>query len=376
MYRITFSLFILWVFQVPASAQKLVVPSEVFQEVKEVFEEKISYSDLKITSNMVQNNMSALKKIQNSKSKFAVIRADVLYDVSHRSDRHEGLQSSYIVLSKLPYRAQLYLLQNKNASEIYLDELKHKKVSIGVLGNGNSQILKHVLSMYGISFYVDYTALNVKDSLEEISTGRVDAFFGFLREFKQYQAYNTQTVFSKRTVDYLKADAKGLEVGDYEIHVPYLLVASKNTSDEEIENVIYRLKKKKLFSPITDTKYGMIDLYLVQHLREVEMTIAREQYSKIVVPKVTTACKEYHYGFLRLLRRKPSIKKVLKKIKRVRPSYYKKGALLLKDINEILIQIDAKRDSCDMQFLKDEKRRFVNVERKVKALLHLGKPRE
>ena len=368
MYQILFIIYILLVFQVSASAQKLVAPKEVLKDITEIFKEKISYTGLEITSYSAQSNMSALKKIQNSKSQFAVIRADILYNVAHLHSRDTKLRDSYIVLSKLPYRAQLYLLQKKNASEIYLDELKYKKVSIDILGNDNSHMLKEILKIYGISFYIDYKALDMKDSLEEISSGKIDAFFGLLRKFKQHQFYNTQTIFSKRTINYLKAHPNGLEVGDYEIQVPYMLVTSKKTSDEEIESIIYRLKKKKLFSPVTDTKYGMINLYLMQHLREVEMTIAQEQHSKI--NSSSSICKEYHYGFLRLLRRKPSIKKVIKKIKRVSPTHYKQSMLLLKDINKVLVQIDAKRDRCDMQFLKDKKSEFLRIERSVENVLH------
>ena len=377
MRPIAFILCISLLFQVSASAKKLAAPKEVLKDIAEVFKEKISYSDLKITAYPTPNNMSALKKVQNAKSQFAVVRADILYNVTRLHSQDTKLKDNYIVLSKLPYKAQLYLLQNKDTAEIYLDELKYKTVSIDVLGN-NSLLLKQILKMYGVSLHVDYKALEINESLEEISSGKIDAFFGFLRKFKQHQFYNTQTIFSKKTIDYLKANPKGLEVGEYEIQVPYVLIAHKETSDEEIESIIYRLKKKKLFSPLTDTKYGMINLYIMQHLREIERIMEKELRSRIVAPGValdgqvnarSAICKEYHYGFLRLLRRKPSIKKVLKKMKRVRPSHYKKGVLLLKDINKILIQIDAKSDRCNIQFLKDKKSEFLRVEKSVKNLL-------
>jgi len=374
LYKIVFILSAL-VFDISAYAQSLAAPKEIYEEIAPLLKENIAYENLKITCTKVNSNIDALKKIKDLKSEFAVVRADILYYITYFTNDYRRLKDTYIVLSKLPYNAQLYLLQSKEKPEIYLDELKYKKVSIDNLGN-SSTLLKQILNMYGVSFYLDYKALSIEDSLEALSSGKIDAYFGFIRKFKQHQQYNVQSVFSKETIEYLKKNPNGLEVGDYEVHVPYVLIAHKETSDKEIESIIYTLKKKKLFSAITTTKYGMINSYLMQHLREVEKVIAKEERAKLSIPKDsmvrkiesnTQICKKYHYGFLKLLRRKPSIKKVLK---RVRTNYNKQGKLLLKRMNKILIDIDDKRESCDMKFLKEKKYEFWNIEKKIKSLLH------
>jgi len=377
LYKIVF---IVLALDISAYAQSLVAPKEIYEDMAYVFKENIPYENLKITCMNVDSNIDALKKIKNLKSQFAVVRGDILYNISHVTKDYSRLKDNYIVLSKLPYTTQLYLLQSKEKPEIYLDELKYKKVSIDNLGNSSSAILKQVLNMYGVSFYLDYKALSLENSLEELSRGKIDAYFGFIRKLKQHQQYNVQSIFSKKTIGYLKKYPNGLEVGDYEVYAPYVLVAHKDTSDKEIESIIYRLKKKKLFSAITTTKYGMINSYLLQHLKEVEKVIAKEERVKQSIPKIsivekvgldTEVCKKYHYGFLKLLRRKPSIKKVLKKVKRLRPKYDKQGKLLLKRINEILIDIDAKKEKCDMKLLKEKKYEFLDVEKKIKSFFIL-----
>jgi hypothetical protein len=112
----------------------------------------------------------------------------------------------------------------------------------------------------------------------------------------------------------------------------------------------------------------------MEHLNRVESTIAAEHQKKIDSFKKegisSQKCKEYHYLFLNLLKRKPNLKKLLKKIKKEVPQNYDKGRKLLREINFILIDIDSKRDRCDEIFLKSETKHFKEVEKKIKKLLY------
>jgi len=370
----SFMLLLVLLLQFPLFAKSVycAVPVNITPKVKTLFREKIDYTQMLVIPKPYTDNKAALTALLKKEVNFAVIRSDILWELEKGSFKWQALKKKYITISTLPYTAQLYLIRSPEYYDIDIEELKHKSVSIDMMGQANAYLLKRLLRLTGTQHTVQYKSIGYKTSLKRLNDNTLDAFFGFLPSSFENEHFHFQTIFSNRITTYLKN--QNLYIVDYNgIHIPYTLIASNDTSDEEIENIIYRLEEKGIFAPQTDEHFGPMNLYVRQHLEQIQLALnakaAKNISSSIKSPKVSgQACLKYHYGFLDLLRRKPALKKKLRTIRSKYPTRYSDAKLYLKKIETILLNMDAHKQSCNTSILKEKTNSFKAVSRKINTL--------
>jgi len=333
-----------------------IVPSNMENNIKSIFSTTIEYSKMKVIIHAINqdNTVDSLEKTKNAK--FAVVRRDVLAQLQ---------TNTYVTISELPYSAQLSLFQNNETFDIDIDELLKKRISSGSIEDKNSGYLKKIFNFYGMKYNVFYQSYTYEKSIKLLKNGAIDAYFTFLPQDMKTKGIHRQTLFSKDTIGIF--DKLGIFNLKYDgIYSPYVLISSVRASDEEIENIIYRLMEKNIFVPITDVRFGPINQYIIIHIKSVKNALQKRQLKKVAQPVkryINKICRRYHYSFLKLLRKKPQLKKILSKV-----SSEIKRKIYLKQINTILLLIDKHKTECDFKFLKKEKKKFLNIEKKIKNL--------
>lgn len=334
-----------------------VVPYNIVTKVKPLFKDKIAYNKLHINIQTTLDNEKALKYLVNKeKVKFAIIRRDVLW---HIQQTKGDFKNNYILISELPFYSMLYLVQSLKNFDIDLDALVKKQVSIGSLGDISKVYLKDLLNNHNIKNRTLYKSIDYLKSIKQIEKGKLDVYFGFLLPTEESDDFHFQTLFSEQTIKYFKN--KNIFNVDYNgIYSPYVLVASLEADDKEIESIIYRLMEKEIFTPVTDERFGIINRYVFNHLDQVKKSlknIYESNMEKVAKFKhESKVCREYHYSFLKLLRQKPAWKKKLKRL--VNPQKRKE---LIKAFNKILLQIDKEKSSCNLKFLNGKKIKLNNL---------------
>jgi hypothetical protein len=368
----------LFFLQLPLLAKSLscAVPENIVSTITPLFSETIAYTKRKVNVNAYSSNKEALEALYVKKAQFAVVRSDILWQLHKGSFKWSALKDAYISISILPYFANLYLVQANAYDDIDVEDLKDKNVSVGLMGESNAYLLKYLLKLTHTEHMVYYKSIAYTDSLRALQKKTIDAFFGFLPSDYENDTFHFQTIFSNQSTAFME-DASCYKV-DYDgIHVPYMLIAAKDVSDEEIENVIYRLKEKGVFSPQTDAQYGPINRYVLQHLEQVQLAFnalaaKEEMHTKkertTMLKVVSQTCLKYHYGFLKLLRRKPALKKKVRYIKSHHPSRYTEAKRLLQNIDTVLLYVDAHKTSCDHTLLAQKTAEFKNISKHIKLL--------
>lgn len=365
-------LFVLTAVPVQAKTLTCAVPQNILSLIAPIFKEEIAYTKISVLLKAYKTNKQTLQSLKTPLIKCAIVRADVLLHIQEEAFKWGEVKNAYITIGTLPYTAKLYLVQTEDAYDIDLDSLKGKSVSIGMLGQGNAMMLKDLLHLNDLGYAVQYKGISYDKSLLALTKGKLTAYFGFLPPSFENNHFHFQTTFSTEVTRYLEQQT-AFDVNYNGTNVPYVLVVDKNASDEEIENIIYRLEEKQMFSPQTDQRYGTVNRYIIQHLEQIQLALnntpvtthAQQTYS----PRVSNKqCLTYHYGFLDLLRRKPPLKKKLRTIKRKRPSHYKQAKEYLRQIETVLLNMDAKKHTCDKNILAEKTNTFKSIERKVKAL--------
>jgi len=327
------------------------IPENLKSQIVPIFTNTSIYNHIKINVQEVSFENTLLNFMQSNEIKFAIVRRDILWQIQQH--KKYGQKDNFFILSQLPYRAQLYLLTKDKTSEIKM--LSNQMISVGNIKDENNNYLKSLLELYQLKYNVFYKSYAYKQSLHALKKDAIDAYFTFLpQDLSIDNNFHAQKSFSKEVIQYFE-DLEIFEIDYTGIFTPYMLVASIKANDEEIENMIYRLMERELFNPVTDQRYGVIDKYLMRHIESAKIALqktGRNKGSKI--------CREYHYGFLKLLRLKPKLKKKL------RYFYSTEKELYLKQINDILIAIDAHKEECDLGYLENKKKQFLTVEKKIK----------
>ena len=360
-------LYVLFFVQAEAKRLRCAVPEALYHDIDTLFKEKITYTKLQVKVIAYPDNKKALLAVKEGKSKFAVVRSDILWRLHEHRLRWEGFSESYITIATLPYQSHLYLVQDKEHGDINIDSLNKKQVSVGSIGEANGYLLKSILALNHMRYQIAYKSIPLKTSMKAIKFNELDAFFGFLPSMLESTNFHFQTLFSDQTTRYL--ESQEIYTVDYNgIHLPYILVAANDVTDEEIENVIYRLEERGIFTPQTDEQYGEMNLYLLQHLEQVKLAL--DARAPIITPSknsyiphvLSEACLSYHYGFLDLLRRKPRLKKKVWRLGN------KKARSYLREIEQILLAIDRKKHTCDHRFLEEKTAAFKSIEQNIHIL--------
>lgn len=335
------------------------VPKMLLPRMQSVLPKRIGYTGMSVKTMTVDTNRDALLSLREHRADFALVRSDILWHLQRKELLWGNLTQEYITLSTLPFFSTLYLVQSAQNYDAYLSDLSGKRISVGSMGEGNGHMLKTLMRLLGAPFRIHYLSVRYASSLVKIRKGELDGFLGFLPSAFENDDFHFQTLFSREVTEWAKAEPY-LKV-DYDgIHVPWTIVAATWASDEAIENVLYSLSSRKIFSPQTDGRYGTVDRYVNQHMNQVRFALrlraeqeAKAQMEEEPLPskgRMGRVCLQYHYGFLKLLRRKPHLKR------RARRSVAARK--ILGQLESILIAIDRKKNSCDLSYLRSESDRF------------------
>ncbi len=324
------------------SAKQMIcaIPKDIYPLITPLFRKPITYTTLKVVPKQFQDNQKTLTALQKDPEiHAAIIRADILYRYQYKKT-----DKNYMSLSTLPYYSTLYLIHPSDNYDIDIDMLRGSDISIGSLGDENSYLLKSVLELYQSEYTIHYHAFSLDKSYKLMESGEIDHYFGFLPSEKENSAFHFQTLFSKDVIEIFKG-MPALKIDYSGIHVPYILVISQKASDEEIENLIYLLEKKNILSIQTDELYGPIDLYIVQHLEQVQkaLQILASTPTETIPDILSGPCLSYHYGFLDLLRRKPSLKKKVRLLHSRNTERYRLAKSYLQMLESILLSIDRQK---------------------------------
>jgi len=365
-------LFLLTLSQLQAKSVTCAIPKNMLSSVEPLFKEEITYTKMSVVTKAYTSNKDTLQALLKPHVKFAIVRSDVLLRLQEEKASWGALKDAYITIGTLPYLSKLYLVQAEDAYDIDLNSLKGQRVSIGSLGEGNAHVLKNLLHLNQLNYAVRYKRMSYEKSLLSLKKGSIDAYFAFLPPSFENGDFHFQTTFSNEVTSYLEQQV-ALHVDYTGTTVPYVLVADKNASDEEIENIIYRLEEKNIFSPQTDERYGTVNRYVMQHLEQIQLALNTKPVTtttqQTYAPRVSSQqCLTYHYGFLDLLRRKPPLKKKLRIIRNKKPSRYKEAKKYLRQIETVLLNMDAKKHTCDKGILEEKTKKFKSIERNVRAL--------
>lgn len=332
-----------------------VVPENIKNVISPLFSQTIAYSRMKVKLQGVafENTLQLLNRF-----KFSIVRRDILWQI--QQDKNNIYKNKFITISGLPYKEQLFLIQK----DTYLDfdMLSDQSISIGLLKDFNTFYIKALSEMYVMKYSLLYKSLSYKASMDALRKKKLSAYFSFLPTSVLFKDIHVQRLFRKEIIQYF--DNLGIfEINYSGIYSPYVVIASLDASDEEIENMIYRLMEREIFSPITDRRFGPINPYVITQVENVKKVLQKNQ---IETPKVSFSvdmnshCNQYHYGFLKLLREKPRIKKVLKQ------KYgLKNQKKYLKKMNTLLLTVDANQKTCDMHFLSDKRKQFFRLKEKI-----------
>jgi len=346
------------------------IPKNIHSKLSHIFEEPIDYTHIQIVTKAYPDNKKTLQSLQDKKVKFAIIRSDILWYLQQGSFKWSHLKENYITIGTLPYKAQLYLVRSGEYYDMDVENLKTKQVSVGSIGESNAYLLKSLLNLNHEKYTVHYKSIPYQDSLQAIEDNEIDAFFGFLPPSFENDSFHFQSIFSEQTTHYLE-DQELYTINYDGIHISYTLIASKYASDEEIENVIYRLEERGIFEPQTDEHYGLVNRYVLQHLAQIRLVLharAAQQVSTHAPRISSQVCLKYHYGFLDLLRRKPAMKKKLRFIKGRYPKRYTNAKKFFYEAENILLKIDAQKQMCDLHFIQQKKNRFQHIEKNIYTL--------
>jgi len=352
-------IFICFFIYIDAKTIKCAISSTMDNAVKTIFKEKIAYSHLKVKTIVSQNILEDLNTQKNVK--FAMIRRDILWQ---QQENNTTFKNSYITISELPYFDQLFMIQQRDKLDLEIDMLVSKRVSIGSLDSHNVYYLKRLLNQYKDKYKVFYKSYTYKNSLKALDDNTIDTYFAFLPPSYGSSKYHFQTLFSDSTLRYFE-NTQVFKIDYNGIFSPYVLIASKEANDEEIENIIYRLMDKNIFSPLTDERFGTVNRYVMRHLSAVKSALEKKRRLVLNVKNngdkyIDITCRKYHYGFLKLLRQKPTFKK---KVKKLYDSVKRKS--FLHDINKILLDIDSVKDECNLTFLSREKIKFNQIKKNI-----------
>lgn len=367
LYRLFFGLSV-FVVGIYARDISCAVTKEVHQDAMLLLDGEMKYTKSNLTTHKQQSNLDALQAVSDNHADFAIVRADVLYAATEQKKPNDY---DYVVISKLPFKAKLFLIQDSSNIDIYLDELQGRLVSVDSLGDSSGHILKEALKPYNIHNSVALKAIDIDKSLDDIYLHKLDVYIGFLRKSPQNNNFNIQTIFSEETISHMKMHPRGTEVGEFDIEVSYMLIARANISNKEAKAIILRLKQQQLFDPPHSNQYGDVNIQLMNNLEDIDKMLVGKKIQKSSSMPVRSGniCISYRHGFLKLLRRKPNIRKVLMRIKREHPKHYHLAKNYMKNLENILLEIDAQKSDCNGEYIQNKREIFLSVEEKIKRLL-------
>ncbi len=341
------------------------VPNVLYNKIATIFKAPILYNKTNITTKKYKSTGDAIKKIVNSEAKCAIVRSDILYRIKNKYlYQDNNTTQGYIVLSRLPYTAKLYLVRPSVYNDINLRNLMGMTVSVDRITEDNVWALKALLGS-AKSHKIRYVSIPFTKSLKKMDKNEIDAYFGFLDESQENDLYHFQSHFTNSETNAINKEH--LYLLDFNsIKVPYFIVTSKNTTDKEIEALLYRLAEKDLLTPITNKRYGKADSYLPLHLEQVKLAL-NERYKKESDAHadgyrssiISSVCMTYHYGFLKLLRQKPLLKK------RLGHSMNRRAKAVFYRLDNILVKIDAHKYECDLAYLKRQKKQFSDLSKQL-----------
>lgn len=346
-----------------------IVPEAIHGKVVSILKKPVAYNHKKIIVKTYKMTENAIRGLANGKSKFAIIRSDILYRMENNALYQDtNVSRDYIVLSRLPYNAKLYLVRPGVYHDMDIEALRGKMVSIGKINESNGYLLKTLMG-HSDAYRVNFTSETLKNSLKKMDLNELDGFFGFLDESIENNNYHFQSHFTDKEIEAINKDQLYLTKFN-SVFVPYFIIASKHASDEEIETLLYRLEERGFLVPITSERYGRADLYLPHHLEQIKLALEErykheaEDYEKIYTPHIiSNRCMTYHYGFLKLLRKKPSLKKRL--AHRIRKGDHKMAKAVFYRLENILIGLDERKYECDLKYLDIQKKLFSDLSKQL-----------
>ena len=172
--------------------------------------------------------------------KLAIVRSDLLREIFLAGKQNNT--TPYHIIGKVPGKSILYFATKEhNATTISL-VLAHKRISIGVLGDGADRYLSHVLKEEALSYSTNFLSYDPYRSIKELKKGHIDGLFlfssqDFSKRFSQYL-----TPYPDKLKEILEESSSLVCRKSTYCYASYYLIASDTIGKGVMEN-IYLLAK-------------------------------------------------------------------------------------------------------------------------------------
>ena len=217
-----------------------------------------------------KNEEAVLASFMKQKAKLAIARSDVLQELYNTQKMTE-----YRILGKVSGKAVLYFATKDNMGITSVEKgFKHRRISVGVLGDRAETYLKGVLKHKQQLYNTNFISQDAYRSISSLKRGEIDGFFLFASDsyekiFSQYLTPYPESIKSVlNSKDGLYCD------NERYCYATYYLIASDSIGKGVMENLYVQMqpllsKNKELSSQIG--KY-----YIYTGLKKEKITAKKE----------------------------------------------------------------------------------------------------
>ena len=220
--------------------KKAKMKSNLLKDIVFSVSPKDKLASLKMKKIYRKGNLDKVYDLKDYIANFSVIRGDVLGASNAGLYGFEAFTNYGLLCSNS--EEILYLVSKEDIKSIY--DLRRKKISVGNISDISQVYLKDIANDSGVMLDINFKSFDLKDSMQKIRQGEIDAFFMFAPKNKVATILKNKLHISSTPNDFLKVlnDKQGLNTLKYKIDgrlirsykVPNYVVGLVETLDAEM----------------------------------------------------------------------------------------------------------------------------------------------
>jgi uncharacterized protein (TIGR02594 family) len=170
-------------------------------------------------------------------AKVALLRADMLRKLYKNNENR--LAPNYTIIGKTLKKSRLYYAGKLKGHDLL--NLKHTKLSVGILENAANVYLKALLKENNISYSLNTVSIDAYRSIRHIRTQNIDGIFLFASQSYKNIIANYIKPYPEVMMKFLKKQ-HDFECNNTYCFLPYYLVARKSLSEHVMQNIYMQTK--------------------------------------------------------------------------------------------------------------------------------------